>query len=466
MSRASPLPTFSYVFLLLIGVADAQNDIQFVVHYEVAPSCKGVPSFFPGQPLMPCGDDIQFFVVIAHCPVGADPGCWDNAPNACPTRPRMPDGGCLPALPGAGAGAAGTFTTAALSVPDLPSRHLLASVYYSSPSSPGGWNMELALAAHVPLTPSPSPAEHVVTLTPFFNALAAGSMQQIPRIDVPQFRGLHMAASVYLPPSCTENRAACPAAKIVVVTDGQPAQMPKALPMLLSHADALVMERRSRPLALLYVSSVLSFDNGTAWPCARGAMYTIGPCPNATNCGTVQCADTFGQADAFLRFVQETALPLVTDTFYGVGKGQKAGIVGFSYGGLVSCYAAWARPDVFDAAGCGSPSMWYPVYPQGKWNSGLNGTAFRAVMATFPAPVANAARLFVSDGTSEANCMGGSATHPGPIPLVVQAMRSAGMGALVFEQNEGYEHVELAGWFVNTLWRALSSIAPPFNDNN
>jgi hypothetical protein len=39
-------------------------------------------------------------------------------------------------------------------------------------------------------------------------------------------------------------------------------------------------------------------------------------------------------------------------------------------------------------------------------------------------------------------------------------MRSAGMGALVFEQNTGYEHDELSAWYVNTIWRALASIAP------
>jgi hypothetical protein len=93
----------------------------------------------------------------------------------------------------------------------------------------------------------------------------------------------------------------------------------------------------------------------------------------------------------------------------------------------------------------------------------LNGTDFvNTVMAMFPAPVATAAQLFVSDGTTEGGCgcMGGSASHSGPIPLTVEAMQSAGMSALVFEQNEGYQHDEIGGWFSSTLWRALSSIAP------
>ena len=157
-----------------------------------------------------------------------------------------------------------------------------------------------------------------------------------------------------------------------------------------------------------------------------------------------------------------TALPLVQDQFHGVGTGQKAGIVGFSYGGLVSCYAAWARPDVFDAAGCGSPSLWYPHQ---DWCLGsgmipsLNGTEFYEVtMTKFPAPIGS--QLFVSDGTSEDGCMGGSTEHPGPIPLTVAAMRSAGMKPFVFQQNEGFEHAGSSAWLSNTLWHALSYIAP------
>ena len=60
-------------------------------------------------------------------------------------------------------------------------------------------------------------------------------------------------------------------------------------------------------------------------------------------------------------FLTEVLFPLVRSE-HGVAP-SKSGIVGFSFGGLVSCYAAWARPDAFDAAGCTSPSFWFPVYP-------------------------------------------------------------------------------------------------------
>jgi hypothetical protein len=431
-----------------LATVPVRSALTFAVEYGVASSCDGLPVL--NGHMAPCGPGINFYVVIAKCPVGADSGCWDDVPWAC-TEPKygMPNGGCLPALPAA---TAGTFTTVELNVPDSPERFLLASVYFTEPFDNGTfWHMGLDLAVHVPLTHSTEP----VALAPFFNPFATGSTHQIPKLDVPEFDA-YMAATMYLPPPCTENHAACRATKVVVVTDGNVAQMPSVLPLLVSNADALAMQRRSRPLALLYVSPILTFDNGTADPCSRAAMYTIGPSVPSTP-QVDQCAGQFGKADAFLEFIQGTALPLARDQFHGVGTGQKAGIIGFSYGGLVSCYAAWARPDVFDAAGCGSPSFWYPSID--NCSEGLNGTDFHDVtMATFPAPIGT--QLFVSDGTSETSCMGGSTEHPGAIPLTVAAMRSAGMKPFAFEQNEGYEHTGPAAWFANTMWRALSAIAP------
>jgi hypothetical protein len=220
--------------------------MQLAIKYTVAPSCDPALPITPDwagppDPVVPCGGGISFYIVISPCPVGADSGCWDEAPDACPGRPPMPTGGCLPALPGADVG---TFTTAAFSVPhDGAKRHLLASAYYATRNlTSGWWHMELDLATRVPLVSSAEP----VALTPFFNPYATGSITQIPTLSVPQF-GAHMHAAVYLPPSCVENRAACPAVKVVVVTDGQAAQTPTLIPKLLSRADDLVMARRARP---------------------------------------------------------------------------------------------------------------------------------------------------------------------------------------------------------------------------
>eukprot|EP00746_Dinoflagellata_sp_MGD_P159521 gnl/MRDRNA2_/MRDRNA2_86721_c6_seq11.p1 gnl/MRDRNA2_/MRDRNA2_86721_c6~~gnl/MRDRNA2_/MRDRNA2_86721_c6_seq11.p1 ORF type:complete len:216 (+),score=23.26 gnl/MRDRNA2_/MRDRNA2_86721_c6_seq11:44-649(+) len=185
-------------------------------------------------------------------------------------------------------------------------------------------------------------------------------------------------------------------------------------------------------------------------------MYTPGPCPQdwtASPCHQTEC---YGQADLFLKYLSSHVLPWVSANYHGAGKGQRAAIVGFSLGGLVSCYAAWARPDAFDTAVCSSPSFWYP---SGAANPVLNETYFAKVaMAAYPPPLDS--RLYVSDGTSEGSDMGGSVTEPGPIPLTVQAMRDVGMGDFPFEQNQGFRHDPLMGWILDSLWRALEAILP------
>lgn len=57
--------------------------------------------------------------------------------------------------------------------------------------------------------------------------------------------------------------------------------------------------------------------------------------------------------------------------------------------------------------------------------------------------------------------MVGNSTHPGPVPLVVAAMREAGMGDFSFERNPGFRHDPLLGWLFGSLWRGLEAIAPP-----
>ena len=42
-----------------------------------------------------------------------------------------------------------------------------------------------------------------------------------------------------------------------------------------------------------------------------------------------------------------------------IDKGGRLGISGSSLGGLISCYAAWKRPNVYGRAGCISSSFWW-----------------------------------------------------------------------------------------------------------
>jgi len=281
---------------------------------------------------------------------------------------------------------------------------------------------------------------------------------------MPEF-GAVQNVSVYEPPSCVENPRSCAQAKVVVVTDGQiiHPEVPGAPDMFLRRADSILAERRADSFVLLYVPSAFRRENETSdWPCARNAVLTPGPCINELGqCGLTSCNGVFGQADKFLRYVGSELLPWVAESFNGAGIGQRAGIIGFSYGGLTSAFAAWSRPDLFDAAGCGSPSMWYPT-PQCIDNTSqpyLNGTYMTEVaMRQFPAPVNT--RLYVSDGTTEGMCMGGTASAPGPIPLTVQNMRKAVMSDFPFEENTGYQHDIFNGWATGTMWRALESIIP------
>ncbi|CAC5361582.1 unnamed protein product [Mytilus coruscus] len=47
------------------------------------------------------------------------------------------------------------------------------------------------------------------------------------------------------------------------------------------------------------------------------------------------------------------------------------GVMGYSLGGLMSCYAAWTRSSIFGLAACQSPSLWWPLN-----NATLNSSDF------------------------------------------------------------------------------------------
>lgn len=336
---------------------------------------------------------------------------------------------------------------------------MLAAAYFQVNGSSDGWTMQSNLAGRVML---PSAKSAMVALAPHFNPLTEGTITSHSMLPVPQFHAFQNL-SVYTPPACVENTAACLGAKVVILTDGDwwfNAATPALTRKAVAAADALIAARRALPFLLVAVPQALTFENGTDRHCARSAMYTPGPCPaswEASRCKDHYC---WGKADLFLEYLSKQLLPWIEGRYHGAGKGQKAAIVGFSLGGLVSCYAAWARSDVFDAAGCSSPSFWYPntscvvdtPFP-------LNQSFFAAVaMKRHSSPVGSL--LYISDGTAESCEMGGLTSAPGSIPLTVDAIRNAGLMETVFEQNVGYRHDPLSGWILNTLWRALEVILP------
>jgi predicted alpha/beta superfamily hydrolase len=445
-------------------------EMRFTVNYNVSPSCAGVAVDPVGNAFVPCGPGVSFFVVIAPCPttIGYKGRCWDGAVHdSCPTRPEMPVArGCLPA---ANDGSNATFTTAGLPLTDPPDdAYLLATVYYETTSNPGAWKMQVDLATRVPLSAWSGAGASPVVLAPHFSPIASGSMQfagSLP-LALPGLPTVYMPTMVYLPPACTENAAACAAAKVVIVTDGDLALIPSLAPRWVAWADSLNLARKSRPLALVFSASGLFYADGSAWACSRDAIYT----PSTVNTAESKndpCAPVFGQAAHLVDFFATTALPLVRQT-YGVGTAistGKAGIAGFSLGGLTSCFAAWSRPDIFDAAACGSPvfgwgsPFWYPMekcYSDAPVT--LDSFFSSVTMRQHPPPLGTV--LWISDGTAEAPCMGGTTAAPGVIPQTVAAMRSAGMTGIVFEQNAGMAHDTGTAWYGGTLWRSLSAIAP------
>lgn len=69
----------------------------------------------------------------------------------------------------------------------------------------------------------------------------------------------------------------------------------------------------------------------------------------------------FGEAqgEAYLTFITEVVKPYIDNRFRTKSEARNTAIIGSSMGGLMSHYAALAKPDVFGKAGILSPSYWY-----------------------------------------------------------------------------------------------------------
>jgi predicted alpha/beta superfamily hydrolase len=70
-----------------------------------------------------------------------------------------------------------------------------------------------------------------------------------------------------------------------------------------------------------------------------------------------------GEGAAYLQFLVETLKPRIDRTFRTLPDRQTTGIGGSSLGGLISLYAAMARPGVFGRALVFSPSLWVSREP-------------------------------------------------------------------------------------------------------
>lgn len=86
--------------------------------------------------------------------------------------------------------------------------------------------------------------------------------------------------------------------------------------------------------------------------------------------GTARQADYKGRGDRAVQyrdFVLTELLPLLHQRFRTSQQAEETAFAGFSLGGLSAFDIAWARPDVFGAAGVFSGALWWrwsPVHPQ------------------------------------------------------------------------------------------------------
>lgn len=97
-----------------------------------------------------------------------------------------------------------------------------------------------------------------------------------------------------------------------------------------------------------------------------GGCIPVDPTDNPTefmrylknDCGKLSVVG--GRGDDTLDFLIYEALPFAKQHLSARLKTDDLGVIGYSLGGLMSCYAAWTRPHVFSFAACQSPSFWWP----------------------------------------------------------------------------------------------------------
>jgi predicted alpha/beta superfamily hydrolase len=68
-----------------------------------------------------------------------------------------------------------------------------------------------------------------------------------------------------------------------------------------------------------------------------------------------------GKGDLYLDWIEDSLIPLITNepSYRLEIQRETLGILGSSLGGLISCYAAWTRPNIYGKYGCMSSSFWW-----------------------------------------------------------------------------------------------------------
>eukprot|EP00039_Didymoeca_costata_P015819 m.273956 g.273956 ORF g.273956 m.273956 type:complete len:384 (-) comp16284_c1_seq1:25-1176(-) len=188
------------------------------------------------------------------------------------------------------------------------------------------------------------------------------------------FRGV----ALYLPPSYKENTCK-QYSKVLVMQDGNnvfdlqcPSCCPNGCWQSEQTINALINEGAMEEVIVVGVFNTP----------ARLSEYTY--------CQDPEFPQYPAKADQYIEFLEQTVLPaLEQDVRLAVDYNK--GILGSSLGGLLSCYAAWKRPQVWQTVGCMSSSFW--------WNNEdyahillKNGTAS-------PLPGQDSVKIYLDSGT-------------------------------------------------------------------
>lgn len=183
---------------------------------------------------------------------------------------------------------------------------------------------------------------HTVELWPFFFT-GKGTIERIRNVYSPQLKN-YRDLSIYLPPSYYENTLK-PIQHVLIAHDGQNLFDPSTAFMNMAWmcqdtCDGLIREGRMEEIAIIGVWNTA--DRMSEYTYSYDASEKVG-----------------GKGDIYLDFISQTVLPLVQSKYRLSQSRDSLGILGSSLGGIISCYAAWTRSNVYSKAGCMSSSFWW-----------------------------------------------------------------------------------------------------------
>jgi predicted alpha/beta superfamily hydrolase len=166
-----------------------------------------------------------------------------------------------------------------------------------------------------------------------------GDLRVLAGVESPQLGGSRELYAL-LPPSY--NDSADRAYPVLVLQDGR-----NLFDTSIAHSGEWEVDETMALLAAEGIEAiVVGVPNNGA---ARGSEYT--PWPHPVWGG--------GNADAYVSFLVETVLPLVSASFRALDGPDVTAIGGSSLGGLVSLYGLLSRPETFGRALVMSPALWW-----------------------------------------------------------------------------------------------------------